>query len=67
MNVGCEKVWPYTCFMGGFPGDIHVKAFKVCDDASDFDKVSLAEHAGKLMQAEIDKLYQVVDASGKAE
>ena len=49
--------------MGGFPTDIHVRAFKITDDASQFDNVQLAEHAGQVMQKQLDELYAIVDAA----
>lgn len=67
VNVGCDVVWPYTEAVGGFPADVYVKAFKVTDDASKFDKVALAEHAQTLMQKEIDGIYEIFDRSCKAQ
>lgn len=58
-------MWPYTQAVGGFPADVYVKAFKVTDDASQYDKVALAELAGSLMQREIDAMYQLVDYGRK--
>lgn len=63
INVGCEKAWPYNQSMGGFPSDIYVKAFQVVDDASKYEKVELAEHASKVMQAELDKIYEMIEES----
>jgi hypothetical protein len=63
-NAGCEKTWPKGQPIGGIPADIHVKLFKVCDDASVFpDAASLAEHAQSAMQRELDSLYSAIDAS----
>lgn len=61
INVGCEKAWPYTSAMGGFPCDIYVRAFKVTDDASKFDNIQLADHAGKIMQEQLDEIYNIID------
>lgn len=62
LNVGCETSWPYTAALGGQPADIYVSAIKITDDASQFeDKVQLAQHAYKLMQEEIDKMYKRAD------
>lgn len=62
INVGCEKAWPYTSFIGGFPTDIYVRAFKVTADASQFDNVQLAEYAGEVLQKQLDEAYGVIDA-----
>lgn len=63
--MGCEKAWPYKSAMGGFPSDIYVRLFKVTDDASQFDNVTLAEHAGKCMQEQVDKIYEAIDTENK--
>lgn len=65
VNVGCEEAWPRRSAMGGFPCDIHVKLFKITDDASQFDNAGLADFAGTAMQAELDKLYEIVDSNKK--
>lgn len=62
VNVGCEKAWPARSPIGGFPCDIYVRAFKITDDASAFDNVSLAEHAGSVMQKNLDELYEMIDS-----
>lgn len=51
--------------MGGIPGDIHVRAVKITDDASQFDNIQLAEHAGKIMQKQLDEMYAIADASAE--
>lgn len=63
LNVGCEKAWPYRSAMGGFPANIYVRAFKVTDDASKFDNVKLAEHAGEVMQKNLDEMYAIIDST----
>lgn len=65
VNVGCDKAWPYNASMGGFPADIYLKAFKITDDASQFEKVELAEYSTKLMQTEVDKIYATIDNNSK--
>lgn len=47
--------------MGGFPCDVYVRAFKVTDDASQFDNVQLADHAGEVMQRHLDEIYNKID------
>lgn len=51
--------------MGGVPADVYVKAFKITDDASKFEKVGLAEFAANRMQEELDKLYELFDENQK--
>lgn len=65
--MGCEKAWPYKEIMGGVPSDIYIRTFKVTDDASKFDTATLAEHAGKVMQEQIDQLYAMADAHSKTD
>jgi hypothetical protein len=63
-NAGCETTWPKGQPIGGIPAPIHVKLFKVCDDASAFsDAAALAEHAQEAMQKELDTMYAAIDAS----
>lgn len=62
INVGCEQVWPYGCMMGGKPGNIYVRAFKIVDNAADYDNVELANLAGLALQNNVDQLYKLADA-----
>lgn len=61
INVGCETAWPYTSSIGGFPSDVYVRAFKVTDDASQFDNIKLAEYAGEVMQKHLNEMYAIID------
>ncbi|CAN8069894.1 unnamed protein product [Agarophyton chilense] len=61
LNVGCERCWPHYMSIGGAPANVWVKAFKVTDDASQFDATTLAEHAREVMQKELDGMYAVAD------
>lgn len=62
LNVGCEVSWPKGQALGGWPARVHVKLFKICDDASEFpDVAALAQHVQLSMQRELDGVYQDVD------
>lgn len=51
----------------GWPGEISVRFFKVCEDASTFEDVaSLANHAQRVMQLELDEMYSKVDSGAAA-
>jgi hypothetical protein len=40
--------------------------WQVCDDAGKFDAAELADHAQRVMQAELDDMYAAVDADAAA-
>lgn len=66
INVGCEKSWPKGAPIGGWPTDIEVKLWKVCDDAGEFeDNAALAEFVQQQMQREVDLAYERFDASAQ--
>ena len=66
LHTGVENIWPHSEPVGGFPGKIRFKLFRIPTKPNDCDIAEYVSHVEKIMQLELD-LMHALDAGKSIE
>jgi 1-acyl-sn-glycerol-3-phosphate acyltransferase len=57
LHTGIDQIWPHNEPMGGYPGRIRFKLFKIPTKPKDTDIAEYVQHIEKIMQLELDLMH----------